>query len=77
MVVSTRLPFFTKVRVTLQDLWVILKPCTELLEGVLFANIRFHDTVSRGRLLNRFGNDFEGIKGSLADNFLFVNVRIL
>ena len=32
----------------------------ELLEGVLFANIRFHDTVSRGRLLNRFGKDFEG-----------------
>ena len=31
-----------------------------LLEGVLFANIRFHDTVSRGRLLNRFGKDFEG-----------------
>ena len=32
----------------------------ELLESVLFANIRFHDTVSRGRLLNRFGKDFEG-----------------
>ena len=32
----------------------------ELLETVLFANIRFHDTVSRGRLLNRFGKDFEG-----------------
>lgn len=31
-----------------------------LLEAVLFANIRFHDTVSRGRLLNRFGKDFEG-----------------
>jgi ABC-type multidrug transport system fused ATPase/permease subunit len=30
-----------------------------LLETVLFANIRFHDTVSRGRLLNRFGKDFE------------------
>ena len=42
---------------------------TELLEGVLFANIRFHDTVSRGRLLNRFGKDFEGIDSSLADNF--------
>jgi hypothetical protein len=34
---------------------------TELLETVLFANIRFHDTVSRGRLLNRFGKDFEGL----------------
>ncbi|KAG6895370.1 hypothetical protein C0992_001606 [Termitomyces sp. T32_za158] len=32
-----------------------------LLETVLFANIRFHDTVSRGRLLNRFGKDFEGV----------------
>ncbi|KAI0761279.1 multidrug resistance-associated ABC transporter [Trametes elegans] len=40
-----------------------------LLEGVLFANIRFHDTVSRGRLLNRFGKDFEGIDSSLPDNF--------
>ncbi|KAI0676238.1 multidrug resistance-associated ABC transporter [Trametes maxima] len=40
-----------------------------LLEGVLFANIRFHDTVSRGRLLNRFGKDFEGIDSSLPDDF--------
>jgi len=32
-----------------------------LLETVLFAHIRFHDTVSRGRLLNRFGKDFEGV----------------
>jgi ABC-type multidrug transport system fused ATPase/permease subunit len=39
-----------------------------LLETVLFANIRFHDTVSRGRLLNRFGKDFEGIDSSLSDN---------
>lgn len=38
----------------------ILIVYSELLEGVLFANIRFHDTVSRGRLLNRFGKDFEG-----------------
>jgi hypothetical protein len=37
----------------------------ELLESVLFANIRFHDTVSRGRLLNRFGKDFEGHGSSL------------
>lgn len=27
---------------------------------MLFTNIRFHDTASRGRLLNRFGKDFEG-----------------
>ncbi|KAL1738950.1 P-loop containing nucleoside triphosphate hydrolase protein, partial [Schizophyllum fasciatum] len=39
-----------------------------LLESVLFANLRFHDTVSRGRLLNRFGDDFEGIDSSLADD---------
>ncbi|OBZ67974.1 hypothetical protein A0H81_12236 [Grifola frondosa] len=41
----------------------------KLLEGVLFANIRFHDTVSRGRLLNRFGKDFEGVDSTLPDNF--------
>ncbi|KIJ23785.1 hypothetical protein M422DRAFT_275570 [Sphaerobolus stellatus SS14] len=40
-----------------------------LLEAVLFAHIRFHDTISRGRLLNRFGKDFEGIDSSLSDNF--------
>ncbi|CAL1699089.1 unnamed protein product [Somion occarium] len=40
-----------------------------LLEGILFANLRFHDTVSRGRLLNRFGKDFEGIDSNLPDNF--------
>lgn len=40
-----------------------------LLERVLFAKIRFHDTVSRGRLLNRFGKDFEGIDSGLADHF--------
>ncbi|GBE87301.1 ATP-dependent bile acid permease [Sparassis crispa] len=40
-----------------------------LLECVLFANIRFHDTVSRGRLLNRFGKDFEGVDSNLPDNF--------
>ncbi|TFK22034.1 multidrug resistance-associated ABC transporter [Coprinopsis marcescibilis] len=40
-----------------------------LLEAVLFAEVRFHDTVSRGRLLNRFGKDFEGIDSNLMDNF--------
>ncbi|KAG8959224.1 hypothetical protein FRC03_008275 [Tulasnella sp. 419] len=39
-----------------------------LLESVLFANIRFHDTTNRGRLLNRFGKDFEGLDSSLATN---------
>ncbi|KAI0367391.1 multidrug resistance-associated ABC transporter [Pilatotrama ljubarskyi] len=51
-----------------------------LLEGVLFANIRFHDTISRGRLLNRFGKDFEGIDSSLPDNFgrsVFYAVSVL
>jgi ABC-type multidrug transport system fused ATPase/permease subunit len=42
---------------------------TGLLETVLFAKIRFHDTVSRGRLLNRFGKDFETIDSNLADSF--------
>ncbi|KIY52609.1 hypothetical protein FISHEDRAFT_69710 [Fistulina hepatica ATCC 64428] len=40
-----------------------------LLEAVLFAHIRFHDTLSRGRILNRFGKDFEGIDSNLSDNF--------
>ncbi|KAJ8082867.1 hypothetical protein PM082_008724 [Marasmius tenuissimus] len=40
-----------------------------LLETVLFANIRFHDTVSRGRLLNRFGKDFEKIDSGLSNDF--------
>ncbi|KAF8888557.1 hypothetical protein BD779DRAFT_1672233 [Infundibulicybe gibba] len=31
-----------------------------LLEAVPFTNTQFHDTISRGRLLNRFGKDFEG-----------------
>ncbi|KAE9407953.1 ATP-binding cassette transporter [Gymnopus androsaceus JB14] len=40
-----------------------------ILESVLFADMRFHDTINRGRLLNRFGKDFEGIDSSLSDNF--------
>ncbi|KAH8986254.1 ATP-binding cassette transporter [Lactarius hatsudake] len=40
-----------------------------LLETILFVNIRFHDTVSRGRLLNRFGKDFEGIDSKLSNHF--------
>ncbi|KIJ61824.1 hypothetical protein HYDPIDRAFT_95629 [Hydnomerulius pinastri MD-312] len=39
----------------------------KLLESVLFSNIRFHDTISRGMLLNRFGKDFEGIDSQLPD----------
>ncbi|KAL5499194.1 hypothetical protein ACEPAH_1712 [Sanghuangporus vaninii] len=41
----------------------------KLLESVLFAPIRFHDTISRGRLLNRFGKDMEVIDSSLPDDF--------
>lgn len=41
----------------------------ELLKAILFAPIRFHDTTNRGRLLNRFGKDLEGIDSSLSDNF--------
>ncbi|KAF7325679.1 Multidrug resistance-associated ABC transporter protein [Mycena kentingensis (nom. inval.)] len=37
-----------------------------LLHSILFANIRFHDTISRGRLLNRFGKDMEGIDKRVA-----------
>ncbi|KAF7316454.1 Multidrug resistance-associated ABC transporter protein [Mycena indigotica] len=32
-----------------------------LLHSILLANVRFHETISRGRLLNRFGKDMEGI----------------
>ncbi|KAF9460036.1 multidrug resistance-associated ABC transporter [Collybia nuda] len=38
----------------------------KLLNAVLFATIRFHDTVSRGRILNRFGKDFEAIDSQIA-----------
>ncbi|KAL5522541.1 hypothetical protein ACEPAG_8557 [Sanghuangporus baumii] len=41
----------------------------KLLESVLFAPIRFHDTISRGRLLNRFGKDMEVIDSSLPSHF--------
>jgi hypothetical protein len=43
-------------------------PEIDLLQSVLFAPIRFHDTINRGRLLNRFGKDFEGIDSSLIDS---------
>ena len=48
---------------------------TELLETVLFANIRFHDTVSRGRLLNRFGKDIEGFSSSMTPAAYFSRRR--
>ncbi|KAJ6482536.1 multidrug resistance-associated ABC transporter [Mycena sanguinolenta] len=41
----------------------------KLLETVLFTQIRFHDTVARGNLLNRFGKDFQIVDGFIADDF--------
>ncbi|WWC73697.1 uncharacterized protein I206_107669 [Kwoniella pini CBS 10737] len=41
-----------------------------MLESVLFSTLRFHDTTNRGRLLNRFGKDIEGLDSSTADNFV-------
>ncbi|KAF8211647.1 ATP-binding cassette transporter [Mycena galopus ATCC 62051] len=40
----------------------------QLLGAVLRADIRFHDTSSRGRVLNRFGKDFEGIDNDLSEH---------
>ncbi|WVQ74986.1 hypothetical protein IAR50_004594 [Cryptococcus sp. DSM 104548] len=42
----------------------------DMLESVLLSTLRFHDTTSRGRLLNRFGKDIEGLDSSTADNFV-------
>lgn len=39
-----------------------------MLKGVLGANMRFHDTVSRGRLLNRFAGDMESMDEELAQS---------
>lgn len=41
-----------------------------MLERVLFATLRFHDTTNRGRLLNRFGKDIEGLDSAMADHFV-------
>ncbi|KAJ7677816.1 hypothetical protein DFH06DRAFT_1422016 [Mycena polygramma] len=40
-----------------------------LLETVLFSDMRFHDTVARGSLLNRFGKDMQIIDGYISDDF--------
>ncbi|THH26392.1 hypothetical protein EUX98_g7797 [Antrodiella citrinella] len=64
--VLTTLRYFVLYRGGIRASRVLYK---RLLEGVLFANIRFHDTVSRGRLLNRFGKDFEGVDSNLPDHF--------
>lgn len=39
-----------------------------MLQRVLFAPLRFHDTTSRGRLLNRFSKDIEGLDSEMADH---------
>ncbi|KAF9479792.1 multidrug resistance-associated ABC transporter [Pholiota conissans] len=41
----------------------------QMLESVLFAPLRFHESTSRGSLLNRFGKDFEGIDSKLSNEF--------
>lgn len=41
----------------------------EMLRAVLKAPLRFHDTVSRGRLLNRFGYDFQEMDSEVVDTF--------
>ncbi|KAF5371584.1 hypothetical protein D9758_003437 [Tetrapyrgos nigripes] len=64
--VITTLRWFVLYRGSIHASKVLYK---RLLETVLFANTRFHDTVNRGRVLNRFGKDFEGIDSSLSDNF--------
>ncbi|KAJ7575966.1 P-loop containing nucleoside triphosphate hydrolase protein [Mycena floridula] len=51
---------------TIQASKVLFK---RLLETILFSNLRFHDTVSRGRILNRFGNDFAAIDSGLPNDF--------
>ncbi|CAK9783969.1 P-loop containing nucleoside triphosphate hydrolase protein [Cutaneotrichosporon oleaginosum] len=40
-----------------------------MLKAVLFAPLRFHDTTNRGRLLNRFGKDIEGLDSKMANDF--------
>ncbi len=40
-----------------------------MLERILRATVRFHDTAVRGRVLNRFGKDMENMDSSIADSF--------
>ncbi|UZJ56745.1 hypothetical protein CBS101457_006065 [Exobasidium rhododendri] len=42
---------------------------TYMLDSILQAPLRFHDTVSRGRLLNRFGKDFEEADSAIVGTF--------
>ncbi|KIK63814.1 hypothetical protein GYMLUDRAFT_40900 [Collybiopsis luxurians FD-317 M1] len=45
----------------------------QLLETVVRATFRFHDTTPQGRMLNRFGKDIETIDSSLAGSLQNVN----
>lgn len=74
MVLSMHQLFFTRVGNLSQRYHSLLTQTTGLLETVLFANIRFHDTVSRGRLLNRFGKDFEGMTVDHALNVYLIRL---
>ncbi|KAH0579496.1 hypothetical protein H2248_002354 [Termitomyces sp. 'cryptogamus'] len=47
-----------------------------LLETVVRATFRFHDTTPQGRLLNRFGKDVETIDSSLAGSLQAVNTSL-
>ncbi|KAF9259088.1 hypothetical protein L218DRAFT_875612 [Marasmius fiardii PR-910] len=47
-----------------------------LLERVLRATFRFHDTTPQGRILNRFGKDIETIDSSLAGSLSSVNTSL-
>ncbi|KAJ7271635.1 multidrug resistance-associated ABC transporter [Mycena rebaudengoi] len=64
--ITTTVRFFVLYNGSIRASTVLYK---RLLQAVLFAHIRFHDTVSRGRLLNRFGKDFQNVDSELADNF--------
>ena len=56
----------TLVFASLQASKVLFK---EMLKAVLKAPLRFHDTVSRGRLLNRFSYDFKEMDSEVVDTF--------
>ncbi|KAG6830506.1 hypothetical protein H0H92_000347 [Tricholoma furcatifolium] len=47
-----------------------------LLETVVRATFRFHDTTPQGRMLNRFGKDIETIDSSLAGSLQAVNTSL-
>jgi ABC-type multidrug transport system fused ATPase/permease subunit len=50
---------------------------TAMLNAILLAPLRFHDTVSRGRLLNRFSSDFAEADSQIAGVFQRVGDQII